>query len=125
MRRPPNNLKCELLQLFFLLLGHLPSWIRVLGPESELGPDSGSGSGAGSTSLAGYGPGPGPDPDLDPDKKPCLQISPLLVGSFMGARIRIRTHVLLLGLDPDPLALYGSDLATDGGRVRICAWIRI
>jgi hypothetical protein len=104
---------------FFLLLGHLPSWIRVLGPESELDPDPGSGSGSGSTSLIGYGPGPEPDPDLDPDQKPCLQISPLFAESFMGARIRIRTHVLVLGLDPDPLALYGSDLAPGWGGVRI------
>jgi hypothetical protein len=43
----------------------------------------------------------------------------------MGARIRIRTRVLVLGLDPDPLALYGSDLAPGWGRVRICTWIRI
>ncbi len=125
MRRPPNNLKCELLQLFFLLLGHLPSWIRVPGPELELDPDSGFGSGSGSTSLVGYGPGPEPDPDLDPDKKPCLQISLLFVGSFMVARMRIRTHVLVLGLDPDPLALYGLDLTPGWGRVRICTWIRI
>ncbi len=88
-------------------------------------PDSGSGSGFGSTSLVGYGPGPEPGLDLDPDKKPCLQISPLFVGSFMGARIRIRTHVLVLGLDPDLLALYGSDLDPGWGRARICAWIRI
>jgi hypothetical protein len=125
MWRPPNNLKCELLQLFFLLLGHLPSRIRVLGPESELDPDSGSGSGFGSISLVGYRPGPEPGPDLDLDKKPCLQIFPLFEGSFMGARIRIRTHVLVLRLGPDPLALYGSDLAPGWGRVRICTWIRI
>ncbi len=87
--------------------------------------DPDSGSGIGSTSLVGYGPGPEPGPDLDPDKKPCLQISPLFVGSFMGARIRIRTHVLVLGLDPDPLAQYGSDLAPGWGRVRICTWIWI
>ncbi len=107
---------------FFLLLGHLPSWIRIWvrvpGPESD--PDSGSGSGSGSTSLTEYGPGPELDPDLDPDQKPCLQVSPLFAGSFMGARIRIRTHVLVLGLDPDPLALYGSDLAPGWGGVRIC-----
>ncbi len=109
---------------FFLLLGHLPSWIRVRvrvpGPESESDPDSRSGSGSGSTSLIEYGPGPGPDPDLDPYQKPCLQVSPLFAESFMGARIRIRTYVLVLGLDPDPLALYGSDLAPGWGRVRIC-----
>ncbi len=88
-------------------------------------PDSGSGSGFGSTSLVGYGPGPEPDPDLDSDKEPCSQISPIFMGSFMGARIRVWTHVRVLGLDPDLLALYGSDLAPGWGRVRICAWIRI
>ncbi len=118
MRRQPNNLKCELLQLFFLLLGHLPSWIRVPGPESELDPDPGSGSGSGSTSLVGAGSGSGSGQEA-------LLTDSLFVGSFMGARIRIRTHVLVLGLDPDPLAIYGSDLAPGWGRVRICTWIRI
>jgi len=104
---------------FFLLLGHLPSWIRVRVrvPDPESGPDSGYGSG--STSLTECGPGPELGPDLDPDRQPCLQVSPLFAGSFMGARIRIRTHVLVLGLDPDPLALYGSDLAPGWGGVRI------
>jgi hypothetical protein len=105
----------------FLLLGHLPSWIRVRVrvPDPESGPDSGSGYGSGSTSLTECGPGPELGPDLDPDRQPCLQVSPLFAGSFMGARIRIRTHVLVLGLDPDPLALYGSDLAPGWGGVRI------
>ncbi len=43
----------------------------------------------------------------------------------MGARIRIQTHALVLGLGPDPLALYGSDLAPGWGGVWICTWIWI
>ena len=103
MRRPPNNMKCELLQFFYLLLGHLPSWIRVPGPESSW--------------IRIPDPGPGLDPPAWLDTDP--------VRSRIRIWIRTRSpayrYPLICGIlyggpdsDPDPCPGAGSGSGSAG-----------